>query len=328
VRLVVEPAILGAHGASRRLRAASLDTVARRLAQLLHEPLGGGSRSVAHREENHMRKQRLVGGALVALVLGAAAVGAGAASAATTKVTPPPSIASAKQLLFCSDISYPPEEFYKGTTPVGSDIEIGAAIAAQMGVKASFQNTGFDGIIPALLGKKCDAIISGMNDTPARRKQVDFTDYLSVGQSFMVKKGNPEKITSIAANAGKTVSVEVGTTNADYLNAQSKLLVKAGKKPITVKTFPKDTDAANALATGKVDAYFGDAPVVAYYIEKSPSQFGFGGKAVNPIPVGIATRKGDALTAAVKKAVANLYANGTMKKILAKWQMSGMAMKR
>ena len=98
-----------------------------------------------------------------------------------------------------------------------------------MGVKASFQNTGFDGIIPALEGKKCDAIISGMNDTPARRKQVDFTDYLSVGQSFMVKKGNPEHITNIASLAGKTVSVEVGTTNADYLNAQSKKL-QAGRQ--------------------------------------------------------------------------------------------------
>ena len=197
-----------------------------------------------------------------------------------------------------------------------------------MGVKASFQNTGFDGIIPALLSKKCDAVISGMNDTPARRKQVDFTDYLSVGQSFMVKKGNPEKITTIAANAGKTVSVEVGTTNADFLIAQSKILVKQGKKPITVKTFPKDTDAANALATGKVDAYFGDAPVVAYYVGKAPTQFEFGGKAVNPVAVGIATRKGDALTPAMKKAVTALYANGTMKKILAKWKMSSTALKR
>jgi polar amino acid transport system substrate-binding protein len=275
-----------------------------------------------------MRKQHVRSGALLALALGVSAFAAGAASATTAKVTPPPSIKSAKQLLFCSDITYPPEEFYEGTKPVGSDIEIGNAIAAQMGVKASFQNTGFDGIIPALLGKKCDAVISGMNDTPARRKQVDFTDYLSVGQSFMVKKGNPEKITSIAGNAGKTVSVEVGTTNADFLIAQSKLLVKAGKKPITVKTFPKDTDAANALATGKVDAYFGDAPVVAYYVGKSPSQFEFGGKAVNPISVGIATRKGDPLTAAMKKAVAKLYADGTMKKILAKWKMSSTAMKR
>jgi polar amino acid transport system substrate-binding protein len=266
-------------------------------------------------------------GVLLALGLSAAAFGVSAASAAPAKVTPPSSITSAKQLLFCSDITYPPEEFYDGTKPVGSDIEIGDAIAAQMGVKADFQNTGFDGIIPALESKKCDAVISGMNDTPARRKQVDFTDYLSVGQSFMVKKGNPEKITSIAGNAGKTVSVEVGTTNADFLLAQSKILVKAGKKPITVKTFPKDTDAANALATGKVDAYFGDAPVVAYYVGRSPNQFAFGGKAVNPIAVGIATRKGDALTAAIKKAVANLYADGQMSKILAKWKMSSTAMK-
>jgi polar amino acid transport system substrate-binding protein len=263
------------------------------------------------------------------LTLATAAIGATSAGAsARATVAPPASIKSAGSIVFCSDITYPPEEFYKGTTPVGSDIEIGQAIASLMGVKASFQNTGFDGIIPALESKKCDAVISGMNDTPARRKQVDFTDYISVGQSFMVKKGNPEHITSIAANAGKTVSVEVGTTNADFLNAQSKILVKAGKKGITVKTFPKDTDAANALATGKVDAYFGDAPVVAYYIQKAPSQFGFGGKAVNPIPVGIATRKGDALTAAMKKAVAALYSDGKMKSILAKWQMSGMALKR
>jgi polar amino acid transport system substrate-binding protein len=275
-----------------------------------------------------MRKPHVQTAALIALALGAAAFGATASSAATAKVTPPASIKSASQILFCSDITYPPEEFYEGTKPAGSDIEIGQAIAADMGVTASFQNTGFDGIIPALEGKKCDAVISGMNDTPARRKQVDFTDYLSVGQSFMVKKGNPEKITSVAANAGKTVSVEVGTTNADYLLAQSKILVKAGKKPITVKTFPKDTDAANALATGKVDAYFGDAPVVAYYIGKSPGQFAFGGKAVNPIPVGIATRKADPLTAAMKKAVADLYSSGKMMSILAKYKMASTAMKR
>ena len=69
-------------------------------------------------------------------------------------------------------------------------------------------------------------------------------------------------------------------------------------------TFPKDTDAANALKTGKVDAYFGDAPVVAYYIEQDPSSFAIGGTPVNPISIGIAIRKSDTeLQAAVKKAV-------------------------
>jgi polar amino acid transport system substrate-binding protein len=251
-----------------------------------------------------------------------------AAAAAAASINPPAEVKSAGKLVFCSDITYPPEEFYEGSKPVGSDIDIGNEIARRFGVKAQFDNTGFDGIIPALLGKKCDLIISGMNDTPDRRKQVAFVDYIKVGQSFMVKKGNPENITGIASLAGKSASVEVGTTNKDYLDQQSKKLKAQGKKGIDVVTFPKDTDAANALKTGKVDAYFGDAPVVAYYIEKDPSSFTFGGSPINPIPVGIAIRKSDTdLQAAVKQAVDAMYADGSMAKILKKWQLSAAALK-
>jgi polar amino acid transport system substrate-binding protein len=278
-----------------------------------------------------------VGVLIVLLALLAAGCGGSSKKSAETTtattatgggITAPANISSAGTLVFCSDITYPPEEFYQGTKPVGSDIEIGAEIARRMGVKAQFDNTGFDGIIPALLGKKCDAIISGMNDTPERRKQVAFVDYIKVGQSFMVKKGNPENITGVPSLAGKSASVEVGTTNKDYLDEQSKKLTAQGKKPIDVVTFPKDTDAANALKTGKVDAYFGDAPVVAYYIEKDPTSFTFGGSPINPLLVGIAIRKADTeLQAAVKKAIDAMYADGAMVKILGKWQLSAAALK-
>jgi polar amino acid transport system substrate-binding protein len=276
----------------------------------------------------------------VFLALTVVGCGGGNKSAATTAATTtsgggtsiqaPASIKSAGTLAFCSDITYPPEESYKAgtTTPEGSDIDIGTYIAEKMGVKARFDNTGFDGIIAALLAKKCDAIISGMNDTPARRKQVAFVDYLKVGQSFMVKSGNPENITGLASLAGKAASVETGTTNKDYLDAQSKQLQAQGKKGIKVVTFPKDTDAANALKTGKVDAYFGDAPVAAYYIEKDPSSFSIGGTPVNPISIGIAILKSDTeLQAAVKQAVNAMYADGTMDKILTRWKL-GKAVKK
>jgi len=245
-------------------------------------------------------------------------------------ITAPASIASAGKLVFCSDITYPPEESYKQgtTTPEGSDIDIGNYIADKMGVKARFDNTGFDGIIAALLAKKCDAVISGMNDTPERRKQVAFVDYLKVGQSFMVKKGNPENITGIDSLAGKSASVETGTTNKDFLDAQSKRLTSQGKKAIKVVTFPKDTDAANALRTGRVDAYFGDAPVVAYYIEKTPDAFSLGGTPVNPISIGIAINKSNTeLQSAVRKAIAMIYADGTMDTILTKWKLAGAVAK-
>ena len=269
----------------------------------------------------------------VALMLVAAGCGGGSKSSESTttsasgggpSITPPANIKSAGKLVFCSDITYPPEESYKPgtTTPEGSDIDIGKYIAKKMGVTARFDNTGFDGIIAALLAKKCDAIISGMNDTPERKKQVAFVDYLKVGQSFMVKSGNPAHITGIASLAGKSASVETGTTNKDFLDAQSKELQAQGKKAIKVITFPKDTDAANALKTGKVDAYFGDAPVVAYYIEQDPKSFAIGGTPVNPISIGIAIRKSDTeLQAAVSKAVKAIYADGTMDTILTRWKL-------
>jgi ABC-type amino acid transport substrate-binding protein len=107
---------------------------------------------------------------------------------ATAAIAPPPSIASAGRIVFCSDLGYPPMESLQGSRPVGGDIDIGSAIGKSMGVKAQFRNVGFDGIIAALLAKKCDAILSGMTDTAQRRRQVDFTDYLMVGMSLMVKK--------------------------------------------------------------------------------------------------------------------------------------------
>jgi polar amino acid transport system substrate-binding protein len=257
---------------------------------------------------------------LATVVLAATAVTA--AGAAT--ITPPGAIKSAGKIVWCSDVTYPPEEFFQGTKPVGSDIDIANAISSLMGVKAEIQNTGFDGIIAALLGNKCDAIISGMNDTPERAKQVSFVDYLSVGQSLMVKKGNPSHISSLKSLAGHVVSVEVGTTNKDFLEAANKKL----SKKMQIVTFPKDTDAANALKTGKVDAYFGDSPVVAYYIQKD-SSFAFAGSPINPIPVGIAIQKKNTeLKAAIQKAVNRLYANGKMKSILAKWHMSAFALKK
>jgi polar amino acid transport system substrate-binding protein len=167
-----------------------------------------------------------------------------------------------------------------------------------------------------------------MNNTPERAKQVAFVDYIKTGQSIMVQKGNPHGIRGVSDLAGKTVSVETGTTNKDFLEQESAKLRAAGSKGIQIVTFPKDTDAANALKTGKVDAYFGDSPPVAYYIRQDSTSFEFAGAPVHPIPIGIAIRKQDTeLQAAVKQAIDAMYADGTMKRILAKWELSDAMLK-
>ena len=83
-----------------------------------------------------------------------------------------------------------------------------------------------------------------------------------------------------------------------------------------------EKDLVEALKTGKVDAYFGDAPVVAYYIEKDPKSFEIGGTPINPISIGMAIRKSDTeLQAAVRQGVKAIYADGTMDTILTRWKL-------
>ncbi len=269
----------------------------------------------------HVRSKLIAAAGAVAVALTAAIVAAAA-------IAPPPSIARAGRIVFCSDLGYPPMESLQGSRPVGADIDIGSAIAKSMSVKAQFRNVGFDGIIAALLAKKCDAIISGMTDTAQRRKQVDFTDYLIVGMSLMVKKGNPQHISGLASLSGRRVAVQLGTTEKDALTALNKRLSKQHRKPVVIKLFNKDTDAAAALFTGKVDAYFSDDPPVGYYVKQSGGKFEVAANKIQAAPYGIATRRHDPLGAATRKTIAQLYANGTMKAILAKWGLSAFTLKK
>jgi polar amino acid transport system substrate-binding protein len=268
-------------------------------------------------------------------LLAAVVTGAGLATAAAAAAAPERAGASGT-LTYCSNISYPPEEFYSGVVTrgrefrpraVGSDIDIGSQVAKRLGLKAIFIHREFSTIIGDLLAKKCDAIISGMNDTPARRKQVEFVDYLSVGQSLMVEKGNPQRISRPADLSGKSVSVERGTTDEAYLQQQSKRLLNAGKKPIAIVAYSADVSAADALRKGKVAAYFGDSPVVAYYVARDRS-LAFVGKAVNTLPVGIALRIGDPRIPRIRQAIGAMYGDGTMERILARWNMSAFALKK
>ena len=263
-----------------------------------------------------MNPKRMLPAGLV--VLAAVSVFAVAAQAAP----------AAKTLVFCSDTTYPPMESLQGGKAVGADVDIAGAVAKVLGATAQIKSTGFDVIIPSLLGKKCDAIISAMTDTPARAKQVDFTDYVTVGAFLMVKKGNPSQVSTLASLSGKSVAVEAATTEKAGLDAENAALKKAGKPQNTIKIYPADTSAAAALLAGKVDAYFADATPVLFYIKKTGGKFETAGKQVESAPEGIATRKGDPLGPQFKTAIAKLYANGTMKTILAKWGLSAFALKK
>lgn len=264
---------------------------------------------------------------VAALVSTLAACGGGGGGAKSTTGSTGTTSAVPNPLVFCSDTTYPPMESIVNGSPAGADIDIASAIAKQLGTTAQIKTTGFDVIIPALQHKKCNAIISSMTITPQRSKQVHFTPYITVGAFLMVKKGNPSHISTLTSLSGKTAAVEASTTELAALQAENKTLQKQGKPQITIKIFPADTAAAQAILSGHVDAYFADAPPVLYYIRKTHGAFETAGSQIETAPEGIATRKGDPIGAKIASAVDKLYASGQMKTILAKWQASQFALK-
>jgi len=264
----------------------------------------------------------------------APSVAASASAAASASVAPsaaavaaPDRIKTAGKLVWCSDVSYAPEEFYAadGKTIQGSDIDIAAHIAQVWGVTNEVDNTSFDSIILSLNAKKCDLIISGMNDTTDRQKQVDFVDYLNVGQGLLVPAGNPKGIHTLEDLSGKSVAVQKGTTNYDALVAENTTLTAAGKAPIKIQVFTQDTSAFQQLGLGRVDAYSTDSPVVAYYnsLPANAGKYEIGGQPIAPAAIGIAMRKDDTgMKAAVQAVIDQMYADGSLAQIVAKWGMT------
>lgn len=253
------------------------------------------------------------------------ATGCGSSSKSTTKSsggggsTPAP-LKAGGDFLFCTDVPYAPAEYQEGSKFVGYEVDIAKEVAKRLGVTATFQKTGFDGIIAALQSKKCDGIMSSMNSTPERKKQVDFVDYLSVGQSLLIPTASKDKIASLEDLNGKTVAVEVGTTMKDALDAFNK--TTSGEK-IVIKTYPDNGAAAAAVQGGDVDAFLLDSPIAADFVNKQPEIFTLGGAPIDPAAVGIALRKTDTkLSAAVQKAIDDMYADGSMGKILDTWKIA------
>jgi polar amino acid transport system substrate-binding protein len=271
-----------------------------------------------------------------------------APSAASPSVAPPASVEAspspsvltvpadqlitAGKLTVCSDIPYPPQEFFDDQgNPTGSDIDIGAEIATRLGLTEAVNNTVFDTIIAALKGSKCDIIISAQNITSDRVKAVDMIPYFQAGQSFVVAKGNPKGINATTDLCGKTVATETDTTEAHYIEGTgdykgaglTQACTKAGSPEITLKQYEKDSDALLALQAGQVDAYFADSPVAGYYTVQHPDQFG-----LSPIPPlapaleGISVQNDDAhkaLRDAVQQALVAMINDGTYTTILKKY---------
>jgi polar amino acid transport system substrate-binding protein len=230
-----------------------------------------------------------------------------------------------------SDISYAPIEFIdeKTQAPIGLDIDIADAMAAELGVKAKFNNGDFAGLLLALDGKRYDVIMSSMTASDERKKTVDFVEYFNAGSGIIVLKGNPKAIKSADDLCGKTVATQDGTTQADFIVGSTdapggldKKCKDAGKAGVTLRKFQTDPEAVQALVAGQADAEMADFPVAAYSAQQSGGKLEIIPNQIDPAPYGVAVRKtSKPLSDALTKAYTAIKGNGKLDAILKKWSL-------
>ncbi|AFJ47636.1 ABC transporter substrate-binding protein ArtJ [Shimwellia blattae] len=222
---------------------------------------------------------------------------------------------AAEKISFGSSATYPPFESLDASNQiVGFDIDLAKALCKQMQAECTFTNQAFDSLIPALKFRKFDAVISGMDITPERSKQVAFTQpYYANSAVVIAPKG---KFTSFAELKGKRIGMENGTTHQKYLQ----------EKHPEVKTVSYDSyqNAIIDLKNGRLDGVFGDTAVVNEWLKTNPQLGTVGEHVTDPqyfgTGLGIAVRPGNqALLKKLNDALAALKANGTYEKISQQW---------
>lgn len=269
--------------------------------------------------------RRALAGLLAACALAVAAACGDDTEATTTsaEVAAPASLVNDGELTYGVAASFPPFE-YKGAdgTPEGFDIDMIEALAGYMGLTAKPLDIDFDGLIPALGGKRIDLINSAMYIKPEREEAVDFVPYMVVGEALMVPKGNPKAISTVPDDlSGKTVAVTRGAIGETYMNDFNRQLETAGKAEMKILALPTNQDALLAVQSGRADAFDTSVPGAAYTVSQNDklemaATFDLGTK------IGIAVRKGDTEAAtAVKAALDKFVSSGEYATLLEKYHL-------
>ena len=243
-----------------------------------------------------------------------------------------PGLRTPGTMTYGTNFGYPPMEMLTGPNaniPTGADVDLGKQIAGRLHLRYAFVNvTDFSAIIPGLQAHRWDVILSSMNVTPERSKVVNFVPYMLVGQSILVRKGNPYHVQTLADLSGKSVAVQSGTTEYASVLAENKRLAAAHKPLIKLRTFPEDTTAIQQLALGRFVAVLDDYPVAVYNVTHEPTVFQLVGHQFATLPYGMAFRKSDhVLMEDVNRVFQQIRKDGTYMQILKKWGLTQAALK-
>ena len=234
----------------------------------------------------------------------------------------PERIKKAGKIVAATQPNYPPIAYKDPATNqlIGFDIDLGEAIAKELGVKIEWQETAFAQMISSLQTGRVDIALAGMSDLPARREVVDFVDYMKTGPQFFTTTARAGDIKTIDDLCGKKVGASRSTNWPTQMEELSKTLCAAkGRPPMVVIGTEGSVDARAQLKTGRLDAAVQGNETLPYFQQQEPNTIVLIGVPFSESLSGIPVVKTETqLRDAVKEALDRLQAKGVYDQILAK----------
>ncbi len=223
---------------------------------------------------------------------------------------------AAEKVRIGTEGAYPPFNFIDNNNELqGFDVDIAKALCAAANFECEFVVQDWDGIIPGLIAKKYDAIIASMSITEERKQTVDFTKkYYNTPAKFVAAEGAKIEI-SADGLAGKSIGVQRATIHENF--------VRDNFPGADIRSYATQDEANQDLVSGRVDLVIADSVALldGFLGTEAGKGFAFIGPDYSDPKwfgegVGIAVRKGeDALREALNKAIDQIRADGTYKKI-------------
>lgn len=214
----------------------------------------------------------------------------------------------------------------------GLDHDLFQAASARLGLKATFSQQPFDGLVPGLQAGKYDAIAGGITDKKERQQVATFVDYSASGTGFLVRTGNPAGVQTVADLCGRTVAVQKASNQAENLATYSK--DSCAGKAIEVKEYPENPQAVQALIAGNVEVVAATrvnlvdtAATLAGKAELVADPSAPNGWLASPNGFGF-LKANKELAEAYRAAVQSLIDDGTYGKILAQWKQTPIAIEQ
>lgn len=205
--------------------------------------------------------------------------------------------------------AYPPYNYINESNElVGFEIDLGNALCERAGLTCEWVQNDWDSIIPNLVGGNYDAIMAGMNATPARAEVIMFSQpyKLPDPSAYMALAG-----TDHAVMESGVIAAQSNTMQAAMVSETSATLIE----------FPTADETIAAVRNGTADAVLADRDFLSTYVTESNGELEF--LATVPSPgagVSIGLRQSDSeLQATFNTALDAMKADGSLNALLVQW---------